>query len=239
MIESKTIKKNKIAIIGALDEEIKKILFYLTKIKKIKWSEFCFYEGELFGQEVVVIKSGVGKTSAAMICQKTIDQYNLTNVIFTGVAGSLNNKLNIGDVVISNDCVHHDLETIELGFLRGVIPYTKYRFFKADVNLKKIALSTKLKKNKVVEGRILTGDQFLTQSKIKEYIYLKNELAGDVVEMEGAAVAQVCVFNKIPFVVIRSVTDKADGKAAENFNKFLNLAAENSFQIVKNILQKI
>jgi len=229
----------KIGIIGALDEEINIFLKIIKKIKIKKWSEFCFYEGKIFNQEVVVVKTGVGKTSAAMVCQKMIDNYNLSAIIFTGVAGSVNKKLNIGDVIISSDCVHHDLEAIELGFLRGVIPYTKYRFFRADEKLKKIALKTKIKNHKIYEGRILTGDQFLTRSKIKEFVYLKNELAGDVVEMEGAAVAQVCFFNQIPYVVVRSVSDKADKKAAREFDIFLNTAAKNSFKIVKNILQKI
>jgi len=232
-------KVNKIGIIGAMDEEIKLFLENLEETQKIEWNDFVFYLGKIFGLEAVVVKAGAGKTSAAMICQKMIDEFGPEAIIFTGVAGSLTSKTGIGDVVVSSDCVHHDLDASELGFVRGTIPFTDYRFFKADEELKNLALKTVLPNNKVLEGRILTGDQFLTKAKIKEFDYLEKDLAGEVVEMEGAAVAQVCVFNKIPFVVVRSVSDKADGQAAENFKEFLDKAARNSFEVVKNILVNI
>lgn len=228
-----------VGIIGAMDAEIEEYAKHLVNPKKRQWRDFLFQRGQLFRKEVVIVKSGLGKVFASMVCQKLIDEYNPSLVIFTGVAGTLNKELKIGDVVVSKDCVHHDLDTQALGFPRGNIPFTKYRFFVADKRLRRLALSTKIPGIKIIEGRILTGDQFLTRKKINEYRYLIDELKGDAIEMEGASVGQVCTLNKTSFLIIRTISDKADGKAVEDFEKFLPVVAKNSFQIIKKILQNL
>ncbi len=228
-----------IGIIGAMDDEIEVYKSSLVGTRETKWGEFTFYEGSLENKDVVLVKSGVGKVFSAMICQKLIQDYNPSKIIFTGVGGSLNDSLEIGDVVVGEDSVHHDFNATQLGFLRGQISYTDYRFFEADKELVKLALTTSLENNKLIKGRILTGDQFMSKREKDEHKYLKEEFNGDCIEMEGAAVAQVCVVNNIPHLVVRTISDKADGSAVADYNKFFPLVAKNSFMIVKHILKQL
>lgn len=228
-----------IGIIGAMDDEIDVYLQHMKNVKKKEWNVFTFYEGKLNDKKVVVVKSGVGKVFASMICQHLIDGYKPSAVIFTGVAGSLNMKLDIGDVVVSEDSCHHDFDAQPLGFKRGQISYTDYRFFKANEKLMNLALQAKLDDHKIIKGRILTGDQFMTHKEKQEKRYLFDELAGDAIEMEGAAVAQVCHMNAVPHVIIRSVSDKADGSAVADYNQFKGFVAKNSFDIVNFMVRNI
>lgn len=229
----------KIGIIGAMDAEIAIYKEHLSKIKEVYFKTLVFYTGKLQGKDVIVVKSGVGKVFAAMITQYLIDNFKVSMVLFTGVAGSLNPKLKIGDVVVGYDSIHHDFDATALGFPRGNISYSKYRFFKSDKKLLNLALQAQLAQNKIFKGRILTGDQFLTHKEKKKHRYLIEELKGDCIEMEGAAVAQVCVINEVPHLIVRTVSDKADGTAVEDYNKFFPIVAENSFKIVEWIVKKI
>ncbi len=234
------VKNNQtIGIIGAMDAELEEYTKYITDCEKKYWNDFLFQKGRLFNKKVIIVKSGVGKVFASMVCQKLIDEYGPNLIIFTGVAGALNKQLEIGDVVISKDCINHDMDGRALGFSRGTIPYTDYKIFVADDRLKKLALSAKLDGHNIIEGRNLTGDQFLTKKKIKEYQYLTDELKGDSIDMEGAAIAQVCTLNKVPFLIVKTISDKADGTAVKDFNKFLPIAAKNSFNVVRTILQNL
>lgn len=227
-----------IAIIGALDAEIQEFLNYLQNLEKKVWKKFTFYEGTLCGKNVVIVKSGVGKVFAALTTQKLIDDYNPSHIIFSGVAGAINGTFDIGDIVIAKDCIQHDLDATALDIPRGTVPYTNYRFFKSDQQLLTHALSADIGHN-IFAGRILTGDQFLTKRELNEFEYLKEELAGDAVEMEGAAVAQVSTINEIPFLIIRTISDKANEEASVDFGAFLPEVAKNSFQMVKHILSAL
>jgi adenosylhomocysteine nucleosidase len=229
----------KVGIIGAMKEEISEYLSYAKNIKKKQWKEFVFTEASMFNQEVIIVKSGVGKVFSAMICQKLIDDYHPDFIIFTGVAGAINKNLKIGDVVISKDCIQFDMDGRGLGFPIGQIPYTNYSVFTADKKLKEIALKVYLKNNKITEGRILTGDRFITDSNTRDCLFLTNELKGDANDMESAAVAQVCTINQIPFLIIRTISDSSDKNAAENFKKFLKTAAKNSCEVLTGILKKL
>lgn len=231
--------KQPIGIIGAMTEEIDIYLKNLQDKKEHKWNIFTFYEGTMHGKNVVIVKSGVGKVFAAMVCQRLIDHYNPSSIIFTGIGGSLNNSLDIGDVVISTDSCHHDFDAQPLGFKRGQISYTDYRFFAAEKKLIELALSAKLQGHKITKGRILTGDQFMTHKDKQDRKYLFDELHGDCIEMEGAAVAQVCTMNNVPHVIIRSISDKADGSAVADYDKFRFIVGENSFKIVEHVMAKI
>lgn len=231
-------RKEIIGIIGAMDAEIEEYLKHLRDAKQTTWQEFIFYQGVLFDQNVVIVKGGVGKVLTAMITQKMIDLFCPDKIIFTGVAGAINKNYKIGDVVISKDCVQHDLNAAGLGFERGEVPYTDYKIFKADSKLFKIALETKLD-NKIYQGRVLTGDQFFTHKELADYQSIIDELQGDAVEMEGAALAQVCVVNKIPWLIVRTISDNADQDATDNFNKFLPIIAKNSFVVIKHILKNL
>ena len=200
---------------------------------------FTLYKGKFNNKNVVLVKSGVGKTFASMICQRLIDKFNIKTVLFTGVGGSLNKELDIGDVVISEDSVYHDFDATKLGFKLGQISYTNYRFFKADKTLLKLALKANINNHKIIKGRILTGDQFFTLREKIAKKYLTKELKGDCIEMEGAAIAQVCTLNKIPHLIIRSMSDKANKSAVQDYNKFTKIVAHNSFAIIDHILKNI
>ncbi len=222
-----------------MDEEIEIYLEYIKDMKKIQWNEFVFYQGKFRKKDIILVKSGVGKVFATMVTQVLIDRFNVGFIIFTGVGGSLNADLNIGDVVISKDSMQHDFDATALGFKLGQISYTDYRIFKADKRLIEIASKAKIKGHKIIKGRILTGDQFFTHREKLEKRFLRDELHGDCIEMEGAAVGQVCTVNKIPHLIVRTVSDKADGTAVEDFNAFKEIVAKNSYKIVKQLLENI
>lgn len=226
-----------IAILGAMDQEIAKFLAHSHDIDEHHWGDFSIYLAELSGRQVLISKSGVGKVVSAMVTQRIIDQYHPSAIIFTGIAGALAADLEIGDILISRDCIQHDLDLTPLGFERGQIAFTEHRIIKADPRLIEAALSFKAEHHQIRVGRVLTGDQFFVKSHLASHRYVIDELKGDVVEMEGASVATVAMFNQIPFVIIRTVSDKADQDAHLDFNEFLPMASRNSYGITSHILE--
>ena len=226
-----------IGIIGAMDQEIKAYLNLAQNIKEIVWHNIIFYRATLCNKEVCIVKSGVGKVLSATICQKMIDEFLPSTIIFTGVAGALNSTYNIGDIIISTDLMQHDMDATLLGCKHGQVPYSDYHIFRADGNLIDISKTIKVDGHNIHFGRILTGDTFVSSQDSKRKFFI-DELKGDAVEMEGAAIAQVCTLNKIPYVVVRTISDKADGEACENFEAFLPQVADNSSKVVSQLLQK-
>ncbi len=228
--------KNITAILGAMPEEVSKIVEHMNVLKEHKWNNFTIYEGTFEQVNVIVAKSGVGKVMASLFTQYIIDKFPINRIIFTGLAGALAENLNIGDIIVAKDLVQHDMDVTNLGFQIGQIPYTDIRFVKTDNDLFETAIKYKGNSHQVVCGRILTGDTFVTH---EQQLLLKSrfqELKGDAVEMEGAAVALVAQINNVPCIVIRTISDKADGSALMNFNEFLPIASENSYKIVSHIL---
>jgi 5'-methylthioadenosine/S-adenosylhomocysteine nucleosidase len=191
------------------------------------------------GKQAILVKSGIGKVFSALVSQHLIDAYSPSAMIFTGVAGALNPAYEIGDVVVSRDCIQHDVDGLALGFSRGNILYTDLKVFAADAALAAAALSATADGHKIHSGRILTGDQFMTRDEINHHRYLMDELHGDAVEMEGGAMAQVCAVNGLPYVVVRTISDRADGDAVHDFNRFLPVVARNSYAIVRHILSRM
>lgn len=229
---------DRIGIIGALDEEIELYLAELDETSKETASGFSFFTGKLSGKNVVVVKCGAGKVNAGICAQLLINKFNVSSIIFTGVAGALNPELELNDLVISRDSVQSDLDARELGFEKGQIPFTNLRFFKASPELKELALaSSKSLGLKAIEGRMLTGDQFITKAETTQE--LRKEFDGDCVDMESAALAHVCALNNIPHLIIRSISDKADHSASVNFNEFVKDASKNSFKLVIDLISKI
>lgn len=227
------------AIIGAMDSEIAMYLEHGEVQKEHQWHEFTFYEMTLNGTPCIVSKSGIGKVMSAMVCQHLIDKFNPSEIIFTGVAGALSEKLDIGDVIISRDCMQHDIDGRALGFSRGTILFSDRRIFNADDRLHDIAMGTHVDGHNIYSGRILTGDQFFTHKDIEEHSYLHDDMHGDCIEMEGGAIGLVCSENNLPFVIVRTISDKADGSAAEDFSKLHHLVAGNSYQIVSQMLPNL
>jgi 5'-methylthioadenosine/S-adenosylhomocysteine nucleosidase len=227
-----------IVLLGALEAEIATISQHMTEVRTRSWHDLVFYEGMLEGHTVVVAQSGVGKVFAAMVTQHLLDYYKPQYLLFTGVAGALNAAYEVGDVVVARDCVQHDMDATELGFLRGQVPYTHYRFFTPDAKLSALALQTP-SGHTLHHGRVLTGDHFMTQKEVEGFDYLRGELAGDAIEMEGAAVGQVCTVNQVPFLLVRTISDKADGSALVNFTEFLPTVAQNTYAVLQYVLQQL
>lgn len=230
---------SKIGIIGAMAEEVELIRQRLEGERTIRKAGIEFREGHFEGKPIVLCKSGVGKVNSAVCTQLLIDTFGVDAVLFTGVAGALDPQLEIGDIVVSTDCMQHDMDVTALGFPRGTIPYADLSVFPAHERLAELAyeVSARLFPGRAVRGRVLSGDRFIADRDTVRQ--LREELQGACTEMEGAAVAQVCAMNGIPFVVIRSMSDKADGSAHINFAEFTQLASEHSFRIIEGMLRSI
>lgn len=210
-----------IGIIGAMDEEVRLLKENIQLKDELVKATITFYLGTFHGKEVVICKSGVGKVNAAITTQLLIDHFSISHIIFTGVAGAVDAHLNIGDIVISTSAMQHDLDASALGFKKGEVPMFDYPSdFVADTNLVELAkqAANSIKDINVVIGRILSGDQFIADHKKVEE--LGKLFLGKCVEMEGAAVAHVAMLNNVPFVIIRSMSDKANGEANVNFTEF-------------------
>ncbi|HAS20924.1 MAG TPA: 5'-methylthioadenosine/adenosylhomocysteine nucleosidase [Lachnospiraceae bacterium] len=223
----------KIGIIGAMETEVAALKEAMETGRTEVISDMTFHEGLLHGREVVVVQCGVGKVNAAICTQTLIREFGATHIINTGVAGSLNNQIDIGDFVICVDAVQHDFNVASLGFANGEIPYTGIAAFKADPLLREKAVEavrTDAPDHQVFEGRVCSGDQFIFQISQKEEI-LRN-FGGDCCEMEGAAIAQVCHLNHTPFVIIRAISDKPDGSVFVDFPEFSKEAAASCARIV-------
>ncbi|WP_054028035.1 5'-methylthioadenosine/adenosylhomocysteine nucleosidase [Bacillus sp. FJAT-28004] len=229
---------NKIGIIGAMAEEIELLHEHVNVVSEVTKAGITYYEGKLHGKTIIYCKSGVGKVNAA-VCTQILLDLGADCVLFTGVAGAVDPELNIGDIVVSTSCVQHDMDCTPLGFARGTIPFHPKSEFPADERLIELAsaASNRLFSGRSLQGKVLSGDQFIAS---REMVKLLHEtLQGACAEMEGASVAQVCDMNNTPFVIIRSMSDKADGSAHVNFQEFTVTASNNSYQIIDDILQHI
>ena len=185
-----------------------------------------FNEGKLGETEVVVVKSGICKVNAALCVQILIDDFKVTHIINTGAAGSLDAKIDIGDFVVSTDVVYHDVDAAIFGYKKGEIPQTGRLEFPADEWMRseiKKAASTAEISGKLWDGRVCSGDQFVSDISVKDDI--KKEFDGLCTEMEGAGIAQACFLNNIPFVILRAISDKADGSDMVDYPEFEKKAA--------------
>lgn len=232
----------KIGIIGAMDIEIELLKKDLELRNTLNKASMEFYEGELIGKEVVLVRSGIGKVNAAVCTQILIDDFDIDEIIFTGVAGAVDPTLDVGDIVISNEVAQHDIDVTGFGREYGEVPGLDRVFFAAEQRLVNLAKDAGEKVTadediKVLIGRILSGDQFIADR--EKVAWLEEIFAGCCTEMEGAAVGQVCFLNAKPFVIIRSMSDKADGEANISFDEFAKIAADNSYQIVVEMLKNI
>ncbi|MGM0471266.1 MAG: 5'-methylthioadenosine/adenosylhomocysteine nucleosidase [Bacillota bacterium] len=232
-----------IGIIGAMDVEIELLQSDLNLEHQIQQANMTFLAGELQGEDVVLVKSGIGKVNAALCTQILIDRFGVEQIIFTGVAGAVSSQLDVGDIVISQDAVQHDLDASALGHQLGEVPNLDQIAFPADDQLVKLAVAAGEQLEaaddqiKIVVGRVLSGDQFIADH--EEVDWLRETFAGDCAEMEGAAVGQACFLNQVPFVIIRSISDKADSSAEVDYSSFLKQAACRSYEIVERMLKQL
>ena len=231
----------KIGIIGAMHEEIMELKNSMTNINEVQISNLKFYEGKLCSKNIVLVESGIGKVNAAISTTLLISQFKVEKIIFTGVAGAVNPEIKVTDIVIGTDLVESDMDVTAGGnYKLGEIPRMKSSNFKADPYLFNLAESVAIKlfgSDKVHKGRIISRDEFVASS--EKVNKLREIFSAECVEMEGAAVAHVCEVMNIPFIVIRSISDKADDEAGMSFDEFVKIAARNSKSIVEGILSII
>ena len=230
--------KEKIGIIGAMDVEVStlKDAANITKTTEIAAMEFC--EGTLGKKDVVIVKCGMGKVNAGICSNTLINDFGCTKIINTGAAGSLDNQIDIGDFVISTDAVQHDFNVEAIGFKKGEIPYTGLYAFPADETMRAAAVKAvkdTSPDNHAFEGRVCSGDQFISTKEQKEKII--SDFGGMCCEMEGAAIAQACYLNKTPFVIIRAISDKPDETEIVEYKDFEAEAAARCAKIVKNMVE--
>ncbi len=225
-------------IIGAMDLEVEmlKEVMIIEGRKTVAGMEFCV--GTLEGQKAVVVISGIGKVNAAICAQVLISVFGCTHIVNTGVAGAVHDDLNVGDLVISTDVLEHDFDATGFGYQLGQIPRMEEWIFKADptlIRLAKTAAEQEKIAHQVLEGRIVTGDVFVSSSEVKNK--LRDVFGAYATEMEGAAVGHTCWINEVPFLILRAMSDKADGSAHQTYEEFSQEAAVNSSRIVRNMLR--
>ncbi|MBP3634145.1 MAG: 5'-methylthioadenosine/adenosylhomocysteine nucleosidase [Oscillospiraceae bacterium] len=226
----------KLGIIGAMDLEVDALKEKLVGTKVTTKAGMDFYEGKLGGTDVVIVRCGIGKVNAALCVQILADLFRVSHVINTGIAGSLNAKLDIGDILVSRDAIHHDMDVTIFGYAPGQVPGTAVREFTADADMAALALRLCEKVNPDIHamaGRVVSGDQFISSSEVKNRLI--SEFAGDCAEMEGASIAHGATLNGIPFVIIRAISDKADGSAEMDYPTFERQAALHSAKLVEAI----
>lgn len=230
----------KIGIIGAMEEEVAKLKenMQIQETSVIAGMEFC--QGICEGQNVVIVRSGIGKVNAAVCTQILCDVFKVNAIINTGVAGSLKNEINIGDIVLSEDALQHDMDATGFGYDPGVIPRMEESVFKGDETLLKLAQKVCQEVNpdiQVFRGRVVSGDQFISDHDVKQRIV--NSFGGFCTEMEGAAIAQTAWLNKIPYLVIRAISDKADGSAEMDYSEFEMKAIEHTVRLMTGMLRNM
>ena len=229
---------SKFGIIAAMKEEMQEIEKIMDEKKISKIYELNFIKGKINNTEVVLVEAGVGKVNAARTTQILIDKFDVDCIINVGSAASCNDELDIGDIVIGNQLVQHDFDITAFGHPKGYISNVG-QFLESDNNLIRKMEETILKmQNNEFEikiGTIASGDIFCTELKMKEKI--KTKFNADAIEMEGAAIAQVCKLDNIPFLIIRSISDKPNGNNHITFDQFLEKASKRCAIIIKNFLK--
>ena len=229
-----------IGIIGAMEVEVAILKEKMEDVRIIKKASMDFYEGILAGKKVVVVRSGIGKVNAGICAQILADVFSVDAIINTGIAGSLNKNINIGDIVLSTDVVQHDMDATGFGYRKGQIPQMPVFFFNADDNLRRLAAEVCKEVNpdiQVFEGRIASGDQFVCDQDVKNRIV--SEFSAYATEMAGAAIGQAAYLNEIPFLVVRAISDKADGSAQMDYSEFEKAAVDHSVRLTLNMLARI
>ncbi|KAI4451714.1 5'-methylthioadenosine/S-adenosylhomocysteine nucleosidase [Eubacterium plexicaudatum ASF492] len=228
----------KIGIIGAMEVEVSTLKEAMKVDRVVTKAGMNFYEGMLLAIPAVVVQCGVGKVNAAMCVQILADLFQVTHVLNTGVAGSLNADLDIGDILVSEKAVQHDVDVSPLGYQLGKIPGFESREFDADKRMADAIIDACKRANpdvNIVKGRVVSGDQFISDNKVKEHLI--SEFQGDCAEMEGAAIAQASVLNGIPFAIVRAISDKADGSAEMDYPTFESQAAVHCANLVMEFVK--
>ncbi len=226
-----------IGIIGAMDEEVDRLKAEMDQPKVEQIAAWTFYKGKLFGKDAVVVTGGVGKVNAAICAQILVDRFWTDALVNTGVAGALDPSIDIGDMVISTDVLHHDMDASALGDPVGQVPRMDTFAFPADEDLVRKAVAAGKRANPdihTVAGRIASGDQVIAGAREKTRIV--DHFQALCAEMEGAGVAQTAYVNHIPFVIIRAISDQADDSASVDYPVFERQAIEHGYRLLRELI---
>ena len=227
-----------LGIIGAMDEEVAKIKERLENVEVQTFGGMDFYKGNFEGKSVVVVRSGIGKVNAAVCAQILADRYQVSGIVNTGIAGSLMAKIDIGDIVLSTDALQHDMDATNFGYPAGQIPRMDVLSFPADPKLLALAKECCGRVNPEIhtyEGRVVSGDRFISDQKKKDWLI--ETFHGYCTEMEGAAIAQAAYLNGIPFLIIRAISDKADNSANVDYPTFEAQAIIHSVNLMLEMIR--
>ena len=227
----------KIAIMGAMVEEITPLLEALGKYTKTEYAGNLYYEAEYKGLELVIAYSKIGKVFSTLTAATMIEKFSAEKLLFSGVAGGINPTLKIGDLIAATALCQHDVDITAFGHAAGFIPEGAL-FTKSDEALLRIAKEVALEMDKdLLEGVIATGDQFVADEQRKNWI--ADTFAADALEMEGASVGVVCNALDVPFFILRAISDTADMDAGFNFDTFLESSAKESATFIIKMLDKL
>ena len=227
----------KLAIMGAMQEEVEPLLAFFDDVKETVYANNKYFEVNYNGLDIVIAYSKIGKVFASLTASTMIQKFGCDTLLFSGVAGGINPKLEIGDLIIADKLCQHDLDITAFGHPHGYVPEGNV-FIETDESLRKIAIEVAKDKNlKVIEGTIATGDQFVHSSERKEFI--ESTFNADALEMEGASVAVICDALNVPFFILRAISDTADMEAGFDFEEFLKSSAKISANYLIEIVKKI
>lgn len=229
----------RLGIIGAMEEELETLLSTLEGKTCSSHSGSTFYQGILEGLPVVLVQCGIGKVNAAICTQILIDLYGVTHILNTGIAGSLNPQLDIGDLVISRDAMYHDVDCGTFDYPLGQVPGMDTVAFPADKALVDVAWNSAEAENPghTRIARIASGDQFICEKEKKERII--SITGGACTEMEGAAISQTAYRAGIPFVILRAISDKADDSADMDYPTFERIAAHRCASVTRRVARAL
>jgi adenosylhomocysteine nucleosidase len=226
-----------IGIIGAMDVEVRGLVERLSERSEEVVSGITFYTGELLGKRVAIAKCGIGKVFAGICAEAMILKYSPKLLVNTGVGGALASGLRCGDIVVADRLCQHDMDTSPLGDPKGLVSGINMIWFLTDERAREVLLQCGRELSLSVKvGSIATGDRFVATKEVKQEII--SEFGASVCEMEGGAIAQVAFVNKTPFIVVRAISDSADGEASMDYPTFLGIAAKNSTNLTLALVEK-
>jgi len=227
----------RLAIMGAMEEEIAPLLEYFTDINVVEYANNKYYEAKFGVLDVVIAYSKIGKVFSTLTASTMIQKFGCDTLLFSGVAGGINPKLKIGDLIVANQLAQHDLDITAFGHPHGYVPGGNV-YINTDKKLKEIALEVAKENDiSIIEGIIATGDQFVCDETRKSFI--EKTFNADALEMEGASVAVVCDALNVPCLILRAISDTADMDAGFNFDAFLETSAKNSAEFLIKIIKKL
>ena len=228
---------SKIAIMGAMPEEIDPLLAKVENINKIEYAKNIYYEATYKGKDIVIAYSKIGKVFASLTATILLEKFGCNQLLFSGVAGAISLELKIGDLIIATKLCQHDLDITAFGHPYGYVPEGDV-YISTDEKLRDIAKEVAQKNSlKLKEGIVATGDQFVASTERKEFI--ASTFKADALEMEGASVAVVCDALDVPFFVLRAISDSADGSADMDFDEFLESSAKISADFILDMVEAI